>query len=249
MGNINDNTRIKKLYKSGGSGQVAVKGGDGEVVVSKERITELNSLNDISELFNDDGLYQANKHLLRQVEDMRLDIEELHSFIKGAFGKDYTKASSQGATGNTGSTGPRGNAGTAGVKGSTGSQGSTGSAGAKGNTGSQGTQGSTGSQGNPGWGVSMQGQVSKSSDLPSSGNSDGDAYIVQFDDSIWVFTTVDGWMSGGSIQGPQGIKGNTGSQGPGGQKEIQVVKVLKDQQDQRVIQVELDQQEVKEYRD
>ena len=71
MGNINDNTRIKKLYKSGGSGQVAVKGGDGEVVVSKERITELNSLNDISELFNDDGLYQANKHLLRQVEDKR----------------------------------------------------------------------------------------------------------------------------------------------------------------------------------
>ena len=93
MGNINDNTRIKKLYKSGGSGQVAVKGGDGEVVVSKERITELNSLNDISELFNDDGLYQANKHLLRQVEDMRLDIEELHSFIKGAFGKSPVKKS------------------------------------------------------------------------------------------------------------------------------------------------------------
>ena len=43
MASINNNIRGKKLFKSGSSGAFASKGADGEVTVSSERATELNS--------------------------------------------------------------------------------------------------------------------------------------------------------------------------------------------------------------
>ena len=59
----------------------------------------------------------------------------------------------------------------------------------------------------------MEGQVATTGDLPSSGNTKGDAYIVQADDSLHIF---DGsaFVSGGSIQGPTGPSGPTGGTGP-----------------------------------
>ena len=59
MANINDNIRGKKLFKEGTSKQLAVRGGDGEFTVSKEISDDLAALTDISEVFNDDGLYQS----------------------------------------------------------------------------------------------------------------------------------------------------------------------------------------------
>ena len=123
MANINDNIRGKKLFKQGSSRQKAVKGSDGEVTVAKEITDELASLTDISVLFNDDGLYQYNKFLIKQIEDLREDVEELHAFIKDAFGKDSSSAASQGAkgdkgdTGATGAQGPKGDTGATGAKG------------------------------------------------------------------------------------------------------------------------------------
>ena len=95
MASINNNIRGKKLFKSGSSGAFATKGADGEITVSSEKATELNSLNDISLIFNDDALYQNNKFLLKQIEDLRLDVEELHAFIKDFVGTNSTA----GATG------------------------------------------------------------------------------------------------------------------------------------------------------
>jgi hypothetical protein len=126
MANINDNIRGKKLYKEGSEGQKAAKDSNGEIVISKEKAAELNSLNDISELFNDDGLYQANKFLLKQVEDLRADVEELHTFIKDAFGKDSTSAASKGDTGATGPQGPQGATGATGPAGADGKNGADG---------------------------------------------------------------------------------------------------------------------------
>lgn len=123
MANINDNIRGKKLYKEGSEGQKAAKDSNGEIVISKEKAAELDSLNDISELFNDDGLYQANKFLLKQVEDLRTDVEELHTFIKDAFGKDSSSAASKGDTGATGPQGPQGPQGPVGAAGRNGSDG------------------------------------------------------------------------------------------------------------------------------
>ena len=138
MASINDNIRGKKLFKEGSSGARATKGSDGEFTVSKEISDDLAALTDISDVFNDNGLYQTNRYLIKQLEDGRADVEELHAFIKDAFGKDSSSAASQGSKGDTGATGPTG------PKGSTGSTGPQGSAGAKGDTGAAGTNGTNG---------------------------------------------------------------------------------------------------------
>ncbi len=142
MANINDNIRGKKLFKSGSSKQRAVKGSDGEITVSSEVATDLAGLTDMSDLFNDDGLYQYNRFLIKQIEDLREDVEELHAFIKSAFGKDSSSAASQGAKGNTGSTGAKGDKGDKGDTGATGSQGATGPQGPAGADGKDGNNAS-----------------------------------------------------------------------------------------------------------
>ena len=108
MASINENIRGKKLFKEGSSGARATKGGDGEFTVSKEIADDLAALTDISDVFNDDGLYQTNRYLIKQLEDVRADVEELHAFIRDAFGKDSSSAASKGATGIAGSQGEQG---------------------------------------------------------------------------------------------------------------------------------------------
>ena len=123
MANIDDNIRGKKLFKEGSSKQLASKGSDGEYTVSKEISDDLSSLTDISEVYNDDGLYQYNRFMLRQIEDVRQDVEDLHAFIKDAFGKDSSSAASQGPKGDTGATGSQGATGPQGPAGADGKDG------------------------------------------------------------------------------------------------------------------------------
>jgi len=122
----------------------------------------------------------------------------------------------KGDTGATGSTGPQGVPGPTGPKGDTGSQGPQGSVGPQGPQGPQGPVGPQGPQGATGSGITMKGSVPTYQDLPMAGNAQGDAYIVQADDSLWMW---DGgkWVSGGSIQGPPGPTGPQGVPGPQGQ--------------------------------
>ena len=93
--------------------------------------------------------------------------------------------------------------------------GAQGSVGPQGPQGVQGPTGPTGPQGEAGSGITMRGSVATSGDLPASGNAQGDAYIVQEDDSLWIWDGVE-WVSGGSIQGPPGATGPQGEQGPTG---------------------------------
>ena len=152
MGNINDNIRSKKLYKSGEVDE-AYKDSNGDIVVPTKVAAELDAIDGITEIINDSGVFHVNKHLVKEIENMRLDIEELHGFIKAAFGKDYTQASSKGDTGDRGLrgyTGPSGSNGADGAKGDTGAagaQGIQGVAGAKGDTGAAGAKGDQGIQG------------------------------------------------------------------------------------------------------
>ena len=125
MGNINDNIRSKKLYKSGDV-KAAYKDSDGNIVVPAVIATELDAIDGITEVMNDSGVFHVNKHLVKEIENMRLDIEELHGFIKDAFGKDYTQASSKGEKGDAGATGPQGLTGSTGPQGSAGASGSAG---------------------------------------------------------------------------------------------------------------------------
>jgi len=103
------------------------------------------------------------------------------------------------------------------VPGPTGSQGAQGVPGPTGPQGTQGAQGVQGPQGTPGTGITMRGSVATPGDLPPTGNTQGDAYIVQADDSLWIWDGTK-WVSGGSIQGPAGPQGVQGAQGPQGVK-------------------------------
>ena len=58
----------------------------------------------------------------------------------------------------------------------------------------------------------MQGSVSDQGQLPPTGNNAGDAYLNQENDSLWIWDGTQ-WVSGGSIQGPQGPQGVVGDQG------------------------------------
>ena len=146
MGNINDNIRSKKLYKSGEVDE-AYKDSNGDIVVPTSVAAELDAIDGITEVINDSGVFHVNKHLLKEIENMRLDIEELHGFIKAAFGKDYTQASSKGDTGDRGL---RGYTGASGSNGVDGAKGDTGLAGSNGSQGIQGIQGVAGSNGSNG---------------------------------------------------------------------------------------------------
>jgi len=135
MANINDNIRTKKLYKSGNTSR-AYKDSNGEIVVPSSVASEIAGVSDITELLNDHDNYSKSIYLLKEIENIRLDVEELHTFIKNAFGKDSTSAASKGAKGDTGLTGPQGPAGANGANG------------AAGNDGSDGTDGADGADGN-----------------------------------------------------------------------------------------------------
>ena len=145
MANINDNIRTKKLYKSGDT-SIAYKDSNGEIVVPSSVASEIAGVSDITELLNDHDNYSRSIYLLKEIENIRLDLEEMHTFIKNAFGKDSTSAASKGATGDRGLrgyTGPSGSNGADGAKGDTGSAGTNGSNGAKGATGPAGADGNS----------------------------------------------------------------------------------------------------------
>lgn len=133
MANINDNIRTKKLYKSGNTLR-AYKDSNGEIVVPSSVASEIAGVSDITELLNDHDNYSKSIYLLKEIENIRLDVEELHTFIKNAFGKDSTIAASKGAKGDTGLTGPQGPAGANGADGADGNDGSDGKNGADGNS-------------------------------------------------------------------------------------------------------------------
>ena len=117
MANINDNIRTKKLYKSGNTTK-AYKDSNGEIVVPSSVASEIAAVSDITELLNDHENYSRSIYLLKEIENMRQDIEELHAFIKDAFGKDSSSAASKGDTGATGPQGPKGDTGATGPAGS-----------------------------------------------------------------------------------------------------------------------------------
>ena len=130
MASINDNIRTKKLYKSGNTTK-AYKDSNGEIVVPSEIASEIAAVSDITELLNDHDNYSKSIYLLKEIENMRQDIEELHAFVKDAFGKDSSTAASKGEAGATGPQGPKGDTG---ATGATGPQGPAGTNGTNGNS-------------------------------------------------------------------------------------------------------------------
>ena len=111
--------------------------------------------------------------------------------------------------GPTGPTGAQGITGPTGAQGVTGPTGPTGATGETGPTGSQGVTGPTGPQGVA---VDLIGSVALVANLPSTGNTINDAYIVDEDGDLYVWNGT-AWYSAGQIVGPQGPVGPTGPTG------------------------------------
>lgn len=117
-----------------------------------------------------------------------------------------------GPTGPQGSVGPTGPA----VTGPTGAQGPVGATGA-----ASTVTGPTGAQGPQGTDIHFIGSVATVGALPSTGNSNNDAYIVDSDGNLYVWNGSS-WTDAGQIVGPQGptgaqgVQGVTGPTGPAG---------------------------------
>jgi hypothetical protein len=93
----------------------------------------------------------------------------------------------------------------------------TGPTGPQGATGPQGPQGIQGPQGVAGESVRILGSVGSEGALPSSGNTNGDGYLISGQLYVW---NNGSWTNVGSIVGPQGPQGDTGAQGPQGDAGI-----------------------------
>jgi hypothetical protein len=155
--------------------------------------------------------------------DVRTDINNQEILPPPPAGQGYITTpirggGSEGPPGPPGPQGPigaQGSAGPQGIQGVPGSQGPAGPTGPNGPQGPQGVvgpQGVTGAQGGVGPGIEFQGQVATEEDLPQP-SVQGYAYLVQADNSFWVYSSAGTWVNGGAIQGPQGIQGIQGPQG------------------------------------
>lgn len=79
-------------------------------------------------------------------------------------------------------------------------------------------RGPKGAKGDPGTGVQIEGAVATSTDLPTTGNESGDAYLAQDTGDLWVWDGTE-WNDAGEVRGPEGPagpKGDTGATGPKG---------------------------------
>lgn len=122
-----------------------------------------------------------------------------------------------GPAGPAGATGPEGPAGPTGLTGQTGPKGDTGAGGA---TGPQGPEGPQGPKGDHGTGLNVLSAVATAGDLPSTGNTPGDAHMVTSTGNLHIWGDDGTWHELGHIQGPAGPAGATGSQGPQGEQGV-----------------------------
>lgn len=120
----------------------------------------------------------------------------------------------QGPQGDPGAQGPQGPQGDPGTQGPQGPQGDPGTQGPQGPAGVDGAPGEPGPQGTAGTGIQFKGSVATSNDLPSDA-ADGDAYLTEDDDHLWIWNGSE-WTDGGNIQGPPGAAGAAGQDGTRG---------------------------------
>ena len=137
---------------------------------------------------------------------------EIPQGVAGPAGQD-------GAPGANGSNGSNGTNGANGAPGSNGSDGVDGAPGSNGANGQDGAQGATGADGTS---IEIQGTKPTVADLPATGNTVGDLWIIDQtgggatagDGYVW--TVGNAWLNIGPLRGPQGIQGIAGTNGTDG---------------------------------
>jgi len=159
MATLSSSFGKKKLAKAASSaeltemaktGKKADINAAGELVLDTETKTLIDGATDPTILINDEAEFLRAKFYLKQIEDLRAQVEDLHAYVTDAFGTDSSNAAATGAKGDkgdTGAAGAKGDKGDTGAAGSNGSNGSNGAKGDKGDTGATGPQGATGAAG------------------------------------------------------------------------------------------------------
>src|SRR5690625_961151 len=84
-----------------------------------------------------------------------------------------------------------------------------------------GPTGPKGDKGDVGEGLKILGVLTSTSELPASGNSRGDGFMVGSEYWVWDGSA---WQNAGPLQGAQGPKGEKGDQGPQGEQGEQGVQ-------------------------
>ena len=126
MANLNPNIRLTKLYKSTIGISKPEKDTEGIVSIPTNTFNEIEASGDILDIIQDNFKYEFLKPVIKHIEDLRLDVEDIHSYLSTAFGLDPNQAASVGAQGPQGATGPIGVKGNTGATGAAGAQGAAG---------------------------------------------------------------------------------------------------------------------------
>lgn len=127
-----------------------------------------------------------------------------------------------GPAGQDGAPGENGSNGTNGTNGTNGADGADGAPGANGADGANGQDGAQGPAGADGTSIEIQGTKPTVADLPATGNTVGDLWIIDQtgggatagDGYVW--TVGNTWLNIGPLRGPQGIQGIAGVNGTNG---------------------------------
>ena len=128
----------------------------------------------------------------------------------------------QGVPGPAGADGADGADGANGINGTNGADGADGAPGANGLNGADGQDGVQGPAGADGTSIEIQGTKPTVADLPATGNTVGDLWIIDQtgggatagDGYVW--TAENTWLNIGPLRGPQGIQGVAGVNGTNG---------------------------------
>lgn len=128
----------------------------------------------------------------------------------------------QGVPGPAGADGADGADGANGINGTNGADGADGAPGANGLNGADGQDGAQGPAGADGTSIEIQGTKPTVADLPATGNTVGDLWIIDQtgggatagDGYVW--TAENTWLNIGPLRGPQGIQGVAGVNGTNG---------------------------------
>lgn len=99
MANINSSPRNKKFFKEDASATVPYIDENGDITLPSSQFTTVSGSNNFLDYYLDAGKFESHRGLLKEIENLRQDVEELHEFTVNAFGTDSSQAPFLNSTG------------------------------------------------------------------------------------------------------------------------------------------------------
>ncbi len=119
--NLNNDIQLSHpLYKNDPGRTRPGKDADGVVRTPSSETEDIAAHSTILDSVSDNGKFEYLIPIINNLESVREDLQDLYQWTVCAFGRDCSKAASQGPKGDTGAQGPKGDTGSQGSKGDTG---------------------------------------------------------------------------------------------------------------------------------